>query len=176
MSGGNPNHDPRTGRFASKDGLNSSNSTATDRAKSHAKSAVKGAVAFAGILATAAIGAVAHAAVSGVAKSVKKAAVQKTAAFIDTHSATVERHTANLTDAAIKTTSAAAAHAAARAGTLARAAAAKMTNTGRAAISSVKLGSTASVTAHTARQSRPAPRPSGGPPMRSRQSTRPSNL
>jgi hypothetical protein len=68
---GNPNHDPKTGRFASKSGLNKSNSTLTQRGKAKVKEHISAAGAFAVGAGAAVLGAVGAAALQGIARPVR---------------------------------------------------------------------------------------------------------
>lgn len=68
---GNPNHDPKTGRFASASGLNKSNSTMGQRGKAKVKEHMSAAKAFAGAAAVAAVGGVGAAILQGVTKPVR---------------------------------------------------------------------------------------------------------
>lgn len=80
---GNPNHDPKTGRFASASGLNKSNSSLGQRGKARVKEHIS------------AIGAVAAGAVGVAAAGIGMAALRGV-------TTPVSRHTANLTNAALK--------------------------------------------------------------------------
>lgn len=99
MSGkvGNPYHDPSTGKFTSGSGLNVANSTRSQRLRGHAKTAAKAAGAFGVALAGAALGAVAHSALSGVTHVVKRAAAVKTAETIAKYAPRAEAHAAHVT-------------------------------------------------------------------------------
>lgn len=68
---GNPNHDPKTGRFASKSGLNRSNSTITQRGKARVKEHISAAGAFAAGAAGLAAAGVGAALLQGVTRPVR---------------------------------------------------------------------------------------------------------
>lgn len=68
---GNPNHDPKTGRFASASGLNKSNSTITQRGKARVKEHISAAGAFAVGAAGAAAAGVGMALLQGVTRPVR---------------------------------------------------------------------------------------------------------
>lgn len=71
---GNPNHDPKTGKFTSGSGLNTSNSTRKERAKANFKTAAKAAAAFGGALAIGAAAQIGKAAITGAARSLRREA------------------------------------------------------------------------------------------------------
>lgn len=68
---GNPNHDPKTGRFASKSGLNRSNSTITQRGKARVKEHISDAKAYAAAAAGIALAGIGAAALQGVTRPVR---------------------------------------------------------------------------------------------------------
>jgi hypothetical protein len=68
---GNPNHDPRTGKFTSASGLNRANSTLTQRGKARVKEHISAAKAFAAGAAGIAVAGVGAALLQGVTKPVR---------------------------------------------------------------------------------------------------------
>ena len=68
---GNPNHDPKTGRFASKSGLNKSNSTITQRGKARVQEHISAGKAFALGAAGVAVAGVGAAVLQGVTRPVR---------------------------------------------------------------------------------------------------------
>lgn len=87
---GNPNHDPKTGRFASSSGLNKSNSTVGQRGKARIKEHASDAKKFvAGAVGLAAAG-VGYALLRGVTVPVQRAASKATSAGINKATAHAE--------------------------------------------------------------------------------------
>lgn len=68
---GNPNHDPRSGRFTSASGLNRSNSTITQRGKAKVKENISAAGAFAVAAGAAVVGAAGAALLQGITRPIR---------------------------------------------------------------------------------------------------------
>jgi hypothetical protein len=99
---GNPNHDPRTGKFTSASGLNKANSTITQRGKARVKEHISGAKAFAIGAAAAGVGAVGAALLQGVTRPVRvhstilankaiTAGIEKAEHLVATHGPTIAK-------------------------------------------------------------------------------------
>ena len=99
---GNPNHDPRTGKFTSSSGLNRANSTIGQRGKARVKEHISAAGAFAIGAAGVAVAGVGAAALQGVTRPVRvhatiiankaiTAGIEKTEQLVAKHGPTIAR-------------------------------------------------------------------------------------
>jgi len=80
---GNPNHDPRSGRFTSASGLNRSNSTITQRGKAKVKENISAAGAFAVAAGAAVVGAAGAALLQGIKRQMAEHAQKHEKTFAD---------------------------------------------------------------------------------------------
>lgn len=88
---GNPNHDPRTGKFTSGSGHNVTNSTVGERVKGRFSTAKKVAIAGGLALAGVAIDHLVKAAISGVSAPIKAAAERRTVAVMNKYGPKIEK-------------------------------------------------------------------------------------
>lgn len=98
---GNPNHDPKTGKFTSSGGLNVVNSTRGQRIKGHIKTGLKIAGAFGATLAAAAATELGRAAIQGATRSIRHHSIVRTNRFIVNSAPAIEAKAASVTSDAI---------------------------------------------------------------------------